>query len=110
MSDPDKQWWRDAPKYLEPKQTKQWTQRDGTKIRICDMEDRHLLNTIRMLERQAEAQQLDTSYPCFNGEMAQMYAEAEWNEMMTVGPEYFFPIYEDLCADARRRGIWSRDK
>jgi hypothetical protein len=36
---------REAPAYVI------WKQRDGTPIRVRDMDDKHLFNTIRMLER-----------------------------------------------------------
>lgn len=36
------------------KQTKLWKQKNGEKIRICDMSDAHLENTMRMLKRYAE--------------------------------------------------------
>lgn len=38
---------------IPPKQTKIWTTRDGERIRICDMTDTHLVNTINMLVRGA---------------------------------------------------------
>ncbi|MCK5612576.1 hypothetical protein KAR91_62470 [Candidatus Pacearchaeota archaeon] len=37
------------------KQTKLWKTRAGTKIRICDMTDKHLNNTIKMMFRSYEA-------------------------------------------------------
>ncbi len=38
---------------MKPIKTK-WTERDGTKIRICDMDDHHIVCTLKMLIRQAE--------------------------------------------------------
>jgi len=35
-------------------QTGYWKTGDGKKVRICDMDNRHLINTIRYLERKAE--------------------------------------------------------
>ena len=34
-----------------PKQTKIWTTRDGQEIMVCDMDNGHLLNTIRLLAK-----------------------------------------------------------
>ena len=33
--------------------TKTWTTKDGSKIRICDMDDEHLYNTITLLNKQS---------------------------------------------------------
>ena len=37
-----------------------WTTKEGTKIPLCDMGDRHLLNTIRMIERNVKEMQMAT--------------------------------------------------
>jgi hypothetical protein len=87
------------------KVTKLWKQKNGMKIRICDMTDTHLENCIKLLERAAEHQKINYPYPMFNGEMAQYYAEQDYDRMQASGPEYFFPIYEDLCAERDRRAL-----
>lgn len=86
--------------------TKKWKKKDGTKIRICDMEDSHLLNAIKMLDKMADTAKLEIPYPNFNGEMAQWFAEQEYDRMLEATPEYFFPIYEDLYNEAERREIF----
>ena len=89
------------------KVTKLWRCKDGRKVRICDMGDGHLANSIAMLERQAEVEKSQLPYPCFNGEMAQYYAEQDWDRAMASGPEYFYPIYDDLMQEMERRQIIS---
>ena len=68
-----------------------WKQRDGTKVRIVDMNDQHLFNAIRMCERRAE-------YLCGlqRGE----------HEDPVMEPEFFLHCrYDDLVFEARKRGI-----
>lgn len=86
-----------------------WTQRDGTKIAIRDMTDAHIKNAIAMLERMTEDRR-DTclsSYPCFQGEMAQYYAEQDWNRTASAPVEELaeqtFPVYADLVEEQDRR-------
>lgn len=82
-----------------------WTKRDGTKIRIKDMDDRHLLNCIKMLERRHQQELENLPYPCFQGEMAQMYAEMDWEAAMTSTAESYFEIMPHLLDEAERRGL-----
>lgn len=44
-------------------QTGYWKTKDGRKIRICDMDNRHLINTIRFLERKADEQVKESGKP-----------------------------------------------
>jgi hypothetical protein len=84
--------------------TKKWTKKDGTKIRIKDMDNSHLVNTIKFLDRQQSEIQ-SCPYPSFQGEMAQMYAEAEYDALMRTETNDNFPIYIDLKNEAIRRGL-----
>lgn len=90
---------------------KLWTMRDGTKIRIKDMGDSHLLNTIAMLERVAGRRKAMAlcSFPSFNGEMAQFFAEQDWDSLdQTSNEEYaaqIFPIYNDMVDESARRNL-----
>lgn len=87
--------------------TKKWTTKDGQRIRIKDMEDSHLLNTIRFLERTWEKRKASmlSDFPCFNGEMAQYYAEQEWDRLADTDIEEACPIYNDMVDEAERRNL-----
>jgi hypothetical protein len=88
------------------KVTKKWTTIDGRKARMCDMTDSHLLNAIAICQRMHRAVQLDTPYPSLNGEMAQFYAEQDWSSLQDSNdPSDSFPLYDDLCLEARRRRL-----
>ena len=93
------------------KQTKLWKTKDGRKIRICDMEDNHLLNTIAMLQRVSESRRISNSvYYLFctppNGEMALYAFEQEQdNVWRATWCDYLPPIYSNLVLEAERRGL-----
>jgi hypothetical protein len=101
--------------YLQTPKTAVWTCKDGRIVRICDMEDRHLLNTISMLERKATAilaSEISAAYSCLammHGEMAQFYCELDIYRMEETAPDEFLeatvPIYQKLLAEKKRRGL-----
>jgi hypothetical protein len=71
------------------------------------MTDRHLLNTIRFLERRAEEERqaiIEAPIP-FQGEMAQYYAEGDALRAALSSPEHFCPALEDLYEEALERGM-----
>ena len=65
------------------KVTKMWTTKDGTKVRICDMTDQHLENTIRMLER-AHDQIQDEPFCDFCEESEWLELERERRELLGI--------------------------
>jgi hypothetical protein len=93
------------------KQTKIWITKDKKKIRICDMEDSHLENTLKMLKRNAilrRESEIVSAYAVastFQGDMATYYAdqEIEYMEFSTDWTDFVFPIFLNLCKDYERR-------
>ena len=87
------------------KQTALWKPKDGRKIRICDMNDDHLRNTIRMIKRACKNHHHEELMACmsitFNGDMAQLsqeqfIAHSSWKD-------YLPSIYEKLLLEKHRR-------
>jgi hypothetical protein len=74
-----------------------WKQRNGILIRLIDMDDKHLFNTIRMLERIADRR-------AARAELAQNRCEAD--EYFDYSPAQFLrPVYHSMVAMAAARGI-----
>lgn len=90
-----------------------WTTKDGRKTPIKDMENGHLLNTIRMLQCGASALQSRETASYFmlgepQGEMAQDAYNAGMDELMDMDPMEYLETREDytaLCAEAKKRKL-----
>lgn len=95
------------------KQTKVWTTKDGRRIRVCDMADRHLLNTMRMLQRQARIKEIQliqegaAALHIVGGELAAMTIEEEIDRLLEdgVSPYDIHPAYGAMCIECTRRGL-----
>ncbi len=92
------------------KQTKLWTLRGGSKIRICDMEDKHLLNTISMLrrvavkKRQEEIEHMICPAPC--GDVAQdMFSDGYDQLLESSWEDFVHELFEPMVIEAERRGL-----
>ena len=86
---------------------KMWKTKDGQKIRVRDLGDRHLLNIVRLLER-THQREVDATLlaPCpFHGDMAIDAFDAMQLQAMKSEPDDFYPIYTDLCDVVIRRGL-----
>lgn len=84
-----------------------WTTKDGRTIAVKDMSDSHLLNTMKMLERNHSISVIEASrsFPTFQGDMAQYYAEQSWFAIQESSVEEMYPIYADMFDEADRRGL-----
>jgi len=92
-----------------------WVTKDGQRIPVRDMEDDHVVNTIRLLRRSAAGarlKELDDAFSCLtflNGDMAQMAVEQEIAGMMCQDDENWLkdhvPTYRALISEAARRGL-----
>lgn len=97
------------------KQAAMWTMQSGQRIRLCDMTDSHLLNTIRMLERYAAAcrsRDLQGNMwlaDTLNGEQAILCAEGHVatlaDEAFDEAEYYCPPLYKNMLEEAIRRGV-----
>lgn len=92
------------------KQTARWTTKDGRKVRICDLDDKHLINIYKMLIRSHKNRWITIGpYPDFQGEMAQMVAEQEWEREIEEESETdiydTYPIFYNIETEIKRRGI-----
>ena len=84
------------------KDKKCWTTKNGAKIRVRDMTDVHLANTIRMIERKAEEGFLVGCVSC-DGAYEDPYVE------MCHNPSELCEEYEWLLEEADRRGTRTLD-
>lgn len=91
-----------------------WTTKEGLKIPINKMENSHLLNTIKMIERTAEREHqlaLNMGYQMsctLQGEMAIDEIESKLSFLEENGPQY--PgIYWDMKQLAVKRNLLPKD-
>lgn len=81
--------------------TRKWTTAQGEKIRIKDMENDHLINSIRFLERTADRlTDQSENCPC-DGDKSWCFCGV----MREVCPGDLSDLYYDLRDEAKRRSI-----
>jgi len=88
-----------------------WTTISGRKIKVCNMEDRHIINTIKLLLRTAEIKRnkiekyyLNCPYP--QGDIATYCFEQELDRVIqSTYEDYLPPIYCTLVEEAKKREI-----
>lgn len=70
-------------KILKEFEKQEWVTKSGEKIKIKDLELYHLKNIVAYLrKRWEETENPMNDFPSFQGEMAQYYAEQQWNSSL----------------------------
>jgi hypothetical protein len=90
-----------------------WTTREGVEIYIKDMTDKHLINSLRMLERNTEAGRQkaiamgELFLTTLQGDMAQYTVEQDLANLESgeIDTRDIFPVYDDLVEEAEFRGL-----
>ena len=87
---------------------KYWTTRSGRTIRICDMSDMHLINSINYIRRYydkmiASAYQMESSINPDSD--AAWCIDQEISSMENGDPGDYIPEFNDLLDEAIRRGL-----
>lgn len=93
----------------------EWKTKSGQVLKIKDMTDSHLLNTIRFLERAGEKQmqqEIAAAWSCLSslqGEMATFYCEQDIDRLEETTLEDWLnmtnPKYNRLVAEAEKRKL-----
>lgn len=93
---------------MELKKRPTWTTADGRVLIIAEMDTDHLINAINFCRKKHSVAALEIPYPSFQGEMAQYYAEAEWESLVSSSAEEAISGLQDLINELewrKRQGI-----
>lgn len=99
---------------LTPDPAQVWRSKDGREIPIVEMEDRHLINTIRFLRRNVLRYQCAQfsamgSYVAQAPDGAADCCESEANQLMDLSDDDYlahrFPSFKTMLAEASRRKL-----
>lgn len=103
---------KEVPRHIQLEELGIWTTKDGREISVSDMGDSHLINTIAMLQRNAEVERIQTSVfyaTCVGpqGEMAQDCFDHECDDVWdSTFENYVPPIYSKMIEEATKRELW----
>lgn len=80
-----------------------WVMRNGEAMFIDQMDVGHLVNSIQMLQRKHAAFLEMSEFPQRDNEFQQEVAETAFFSLMCSTPAVFWPVYDDLVDELKKR-------